>query len=67
MTVSTDLSGPGPFFRALARFGRRALGVLLLFVAIGLSTCHALVTADPYAAAPVIETLENAAGVEVAH
>lgn len=67
MTASSDRSGPGPVVHALARFGRRALGVLLLFIAVGLSTCQALWTADPTAAGPVIESMRDAAGVEVIH
>ena len=69
MTASTDLSGPGRLTRALARFLRRSLGVVLLFVAIGLTTCQALVAADPTVAAPVIESLGHAAAsvAEVSH
>lgn len=42
MRAPLDPAGPGPVVRAIARTGRRALGVILLALAIGLTTWQVL-------------------------
>jgi hypothetical protein len=45
--------------RALALAGRRSLGIVLLVVAIGLSTCQALHATAPDVMAPAIDELRG--------